>query len=396
MEDRLKCIAAFGTIFFTSFNTFFSSMMNFIERDPHTVTVLLAIMFFGTSIIFCLLSIVKMKANTVILSGMFLLSYLISAILFSNNREYLFGQETISYMWFRCVPVFICLSTVKSKESLFFAIEKMSYIVISLQTVVSFASNAQSLWVDRSNYMEIAYQLLLPVSFLVLKQKKNRIDLVFIGLGSFIIFFEGARGAVFALAICFIYKIIGNKRDIKLIIVSLLSLIVFLAVYINLNSILEIVLRFASQRGLNGHFIRALRVGQLLVSYGRIADYRIGMKLIKDNWFTGCGLGGERYYLGGVYVHNIILEILIDFGVFFGAIVLIWLTKVIIFMFLERNEEIKNVCLALFFSMGFLKLLLSSSYIIEPSFFAMIAIATNQYFKLLYKETRSTVDLADE
>ena len=96
--------------------------------------------------------------------------------------------------------------------------------------------------------------------------------------------------------------------------------------------------------------------------------------------FTGSGMAGDRYWLNalgygktGAYTHNIFGELLIDYGIILGTILILFLCIMIYLCFIKRESMYLKIFKILFFSLGFSRLLLSSSYIIEVGFYVMMA-----------------------
>ena len=90
------------------------------------------------------------------------------------------------------------------------------------------------------------------------------------------------------------------------------------------------------------------------------------------------GAYGDRYFLNPhyPYAHNIIYEILITFGKCLGGIILIC----IVFNFIKvciKNKNQKGLMTLIFGSFSISRLLISSSFWIEPYFWAFLAIMVN-------------------
>lgn len=90
---------------------------------------------------------------------------------------------------------------------------------------------------------------------------------------------------------------------------------------------------------------------------------------ILNNNLWGHGIFGDRYFLDGTYAHNIFLEVWLDFGIILGTLVLLFLIVFITKTFLRSND--KKLFL-LFFSLGFMPLLVSGSYLISIMFSILI------------------------
>lgn len=113
-------------------------------------------------------------------------------------------------------------------------------------------------------------------------------------------------------------------------------------------------------------------------------------KLINDSsLFKMYGAFGDRYYLDPYYpyAHNMVLEILITFGKFFGGIILM----LIVYHFIRtcvRNRGTGGILTLAFGCFCICRLMFSSSFWMEPYFWAFLALMVN--CAKLYKLERWT------
>ena len=79
---------------------------------------------------------------------------------------------------------YLCIITLSNIEKFYDTMNKYAILVIIIQTFLTIVAHLNLPWGDRSNYMEISYQLLLPIVFLMLKHKRTRFEnlLVIVGL----------------------------------------------------------------------------------------------------------------------------------------------------------------------------------------------------------------------
>ena len=95
--------------------------------------------------------------------------------------------------------------------------------------------------------------------------------------------------------------------------------------------------------------------------------------------FLGYGLWGDRVILNGIYPHNIIVEILIDYGWILGSGLLILMTTILIRGFIKAGTS-KSVVMCALFSSGIVRLLLSGSYLgQEPAFYVLISLCLSEH-----------------
>jgi len=113
--------------------------------------------------------------------------------------------------------------------------------------------------------------------------------------------------------------------------------------------------------------------------------------LIKKHLLIGVGIGKDRILIAdkmqrdvltqaaGLYPHNILLEVLLHFGIFIGGWILIYLLKIIYTtIFKNINRDATDV-VCIFVSIGFVPLLVSGSYVESPLFYILVGICLYQY-----------------
>lgn len=90
----------------------------------------------------------------------------------------------------------------------------------------------------------------------------------------------------------------------------------------------------------------------------------------------GHGFTGFWDKLGG-YPHNVLYDILLTFGLVFGGIFIIYLLSLFLRSYINnRDVEVRGLFLVLLIC-GFIKLLMSNTFLSEPFFFMLIGYCTN-------------------
>jgi O-antigen ligase len=117
-------------------------------------------------------------------------------------------------------------------------------------------------------------------------------------------------------------------------------------------------------------------VNQGLIQYtsGRDEIVSILINAIRESGFLGYGIGGSWQFVN-TYPHNLVIDLWISFGLFFGSLLFI----VIIFIQLRglkacKTLEDKGFLMLLFFC-GFFKLFMSYTYIDEPMLYMLLGFA---------------------
>ncbi len=205
-------------------------------------------------------------------------------------------------------------------------------------------------------------------------KKPNPLNLSVAALGGFVLVSLGTRGTV----VCFLAFIVlmlllfqKNKHPILLTILFLL-----MAVFLVFGGLLDLLHDFAEEFGLSLRVLDKLESGDFGQSTGRAMIAERVLEYILLYPLTGLGIYSDRRVAGGQYAHNILLELLIDFGVILGSLLFVLLVVLIArAVFCVRRYEKENgtsIILLAYISCGFLKVFLSGSYLNEDTLFFLI------------------------
>ena len=157
------------------------------------------------------------------------------------------------------------------------------------------------------------------------------------------------------------------------------------------HSILISLSKVLENAGISSRTINILLSGAEAVTNntGRSVIWGNCQKAIIEKPWTGYGIGGERNLyllgtqyisvLGGVYAHNFCYEILLDFGVVIGSLVLLIIAwKSLCIMKSNRLVLIKQLFTILFLATAF-KLWFSSSIWSDIDVYVCLGVAMNYY-----------------
>lgn len=227
-------------------------------------------------------------------------------------------------------------------------------------------------------YMTFAYYLLLPAIYCFI-DSINRKKIIFFIISLFSLFCAallGSRGAllsvvVFFLMYCFFFYRNGPRKNV--LIVLLILVIIFTSLFY--EKILEALLDLSKTWNFESRSLENLLDSTLFESKGRDIITKDLIRALGKNLF-GYGIFGDRVITGSGYAHNIFLELLIHYGFIFGTILIIGYIYITLSpMFFDKykkNSDIFTLYFALF-SSAFVKLIFSDSYLLFPTFWALIA-----------------------
>lgn len=213
------------------------------------------------------------------------------------------------------------------------------------------------------------------------KNKRFR-DLFLLIIDALLILLGGRQSFVVVVLACFTLYIYDNrKKSIRMFVVSSLIVLVGLIFVSGSYTLIFRGLNYVMDSfGLHMETLDRIASGKLFDTSTRNIYYLYSADIIHTNGSKVSGLLSDRYYLRNygqytswmVYPHNIILELLIDFGTVLGTILSsLLLIKVIRNMFFAGNEDRKRICI-LICILTMVRLFVSSSFIIEGNFYIML------------------------
>ena len=222
------------------------------------------------------------------------------------------------------------------------------------------------------------YQVLFFLIFLVFDALENKkisdILLSLIGIVSVILL--GSRGPTICILMMILFYILRKNIESKQKLLRIIYLILILSIIVLffdniINYLNSILLKY----NLNSRFIDRIINNNFSEGSGREYIWSVTIQKIIDRPF-GYGFMGSRSFLGNIiyagYPHNFILEIISDYGVFFGSIIVIIFIKNYLFIVFNKNN-MKHSKILVIMSGVIFGLMMSLTYWNVPSFWICLA-----------------------
>ncbi len=351
-EDKILSIAAFFPIVLLMLQQLIIGL----HLIPHETAKILNITLSSIPMIIAFFIFIRRELILSIVSFiiMFML-ILISYEFYPDNRPYI--KDNYFYLFFINIPVFLCISSIKNIENLKKVMLTLSYWVLGFGILLFGLIISGKMIVEEYN-MSLSYYLLLPALVFVY-QNKMKYYLIFAFILLLIVLL-GSRGPLLSVIFyVFVLLLLNRTNALKNISSTLIVILIsLLMVYlINFNNLFYF---FEKSLGISSRTLGLVINGEIIQDSGRVGLQKIIIDKILNGNFFGYGVFGDRPLLGGVYVHNIFLEILNNFGVFFGVIIILFLF-ILIFKTLRNNKNSKFFLVFLFYA--FFPLLISGSYL---------------------------------
>lgn len=327
-------------------------------------------------------SLQRLSMEMIILPLIVLVLWLFSYFFFPINRQSLTDEGFITEI-IVSLPIYVITLAVRDFKSLYKALRITSIVVI---ICAIFYLNLQQDGEVEIEYMHFSYGISLSVMLLLIisLQNKNKIDILLSFIGVCIVLVSGARGAFLGLLIGFIFYVLINIRlTVKSIIIALVMSVIIVVVSTNYTLLLNLLSDNLDSLHIPSRTVRLLIENKVGNASGRDDLFERALSEFYNNFVSGAGMTGDRSLLGS-YSHNLFTEILLEYGVILGVLLTIILLRILLIAFFTRNkDELYYIYLATVFTTGFIKLQFSSSYLIEPTFYMMLALG----IKLIKKPT---------
>lgn len=318
-----------------------------------------------------------LKRNKTKFIGIYITAFLIflfNSLLFKDNLIYL--KSLIFPFFFTCLPSFIYAYSIDDWNELKEVMLKTSNIVFIIGFIIGIMVFFGQMHIG-SYSMSLSYYMLLPTVVYIneITEKKSLKSGLVILVSLFIILALGSRGAIMCIGVFVILKFIGILKGItynKIRLLLVISSIVFIG-FIFLDEIFEYIYNLLLRFGIDSRNIRLFLQDGIHWS-GRDEIYSKILKEIFRNPIIGVGLAGDRLILGGRYVHNIFLEILTNFGLVIGIPLIISILYLQVKSLFIKDIEKYNIII-IWISIGFLHLLVSSSYLTNFKFWIYLGLS---------------------
>jgi len=188
--------------------------------------------------------------------------------------------------------------------------------------------------------------------------------LVAVPLGITTILFT-SRGCGLAIIVAlFSIKLIDNKRKHVAASHALIGAMVLMgAIYVSMTLLGKYFARGGGTALMTGSALNKFINGVLSDDNGRVEIWENAWSLFKEHWILGVGMGMDRQIVGYVFPHNVIVEILLHFGLFVGIILILVYWRRVIHSIICSNANDWGVLIITLCSAYWVRLLFSDTYL---------------------------------
>lgn len=319
-------------------------------------------------------------------SAIYVIAVLISLVV--NPKISVLLSNNVLMIFSRIIPACVIASSLDNFDQAVGRILRWKWILL-LYLIVFLLWGMKG---ERYYYMNVGYNLLYPTLVILFNKKKKIVD-SFIALSSIlVIVLFCARGTALILIISaglfYVVNMMKENNSKKKILFSLFLIVVVVIFIMAIPLIIsKLYTLFPSSRTLY-----YLISGQIMDSSGRDNYYAVGIKEFCEHPFRLRGILGDRVFYGevfnlsdfeGAFAHNVILEVLLQFGMIIGLPICVWFIKTIIVTFknvLKSNSHTTLIMLHAIILPSLIICMSTASYLasIETSLMLGTCIALNK------------------
>lgn len=337
-------LLAMGAVILFFASAFFRAGFQFVLHNDQLGLVISTALPYVAVLMLCIWSPTKYLRFDFIILMLLILTFFWCTLVFHPNYLPFYQKENFG-VWdhvlapYRGIYAFLFIRLLKDPKKIMSAMRAAGYLMLLYYVWRVYNALRTGYWTGvgengmakMSYSVTFGYEVLPFASFFLYAALTDR-KLIDIGMSALLIvmiLIGGSRGPVLFLGICVVLYMmitIQNSRKKFLLIGSVLLASVLLALFY--RNLLQAAIAVANHFGFSSRFLVTMLEGTVTDDNNRGKIWAAAIQMIKDNPFGYGAMGSrhiiERYIYAG-YPHNVILEILIDFGVLFGSMILIGL-----------------------------------------------------------------------
>lgn len=285
--------------------------------------------------------------------------------------------EKASYTLGICIPISIAFLVLSDNQNFLEAFRRVSYLIIVIGSSVLVIAATAGLAHGGTYNMSIAGMMLPCILLLIVSLANNYSirDLLFVIVGTTSIFMGASRWPLISILTCIVLCVIlfGKKRR-ALIILSIAAVLLLLGFF--WNEIISCINSVFTSLGISSRNLSILTEGSFLTSTSQRTDvlFPYYINLIFEKPILGWGLFGG-WIQDGLGPHNMLLEIMLAFGVPLGLLISIAAVILPLIAIRRNRDAISCIWLVVFYCMVFPMFFVEGNFITTTAVFCLYLLA---------------------
>ena len=298
-----------------------------------------------------------------------IVAFFIVTYLIHPEYEYVYTREQYGVLPYVLRPdngiyAYLFIRLVSKPDKILQSLHISSYFMLAFSALSLLLALSRGYWLGENSFGEeihlsydlnFGFNLLIPVCVFIFfgLQKKDIKELLLAAFGIGMIFIGGSRGPLLDIfifcALYFAMTTLGSAHGIRNIAIAVI-LGVILIVF--MDQILNALVSILGALNINSRTITKLLEGSISEDNGRNLIWMTAINHIKAHPFGSGAMGARKaiyhvHYVG--HPHNLFLELLIDYGIILGPIIIaVMIGGSIYILFSKRTYNWRWVYLILF------------------------------------------------
>ncbi|MBQ6066718.1 MAG: O-antigen ligase family protein [Clostridia bacterium] len=323
---------------------------------------------------------------------LFLCLYLVVTFLIHPEYEYYYTREQYGVWDYVLRPnnglyVYLFIRLADDPRRIIRALRVSGYVIYAFSALRLYVATVKGFWMEEgsrgqeymSSYnMNYGYTLLLFVCcflFCGFEQKRLR-DMILALAGCVMILCGGSRGPFLDIAVfAGIYWLLRFRRSRRKIVFASVTALASGAAAKLWRPLLTAFQDLLEWFNVNSRTLRMMLDGTVAVNNGRDVFWDASFQMIRENPL-GYGAMGARHVLCGIHIvghpHNFFIEILIEYGVIVGPLLIVLMLASSLRIFLQKEDNGWQGVFLIFFANA-CQLLTSYTYWHSPALWGALA-----------------------
>lgn len=271
-----------------------------------------------------------------------IVAFFIITILVHPEYEYVYTRERYGVLPYVLRPdngiyAFLFIRLVGKPDKILESLHISSYLMLAFSFTSLLMALSRGYWVGENHLGELqhysydlnfGFNLLIPVCVFIFfgLQKRSVKELLLAAFGIVMIFIGGSRGPILDIfifcALYFVMTTLNSRNGVRNIVIA----VIFGAIMIVfLHQILSALVSILGAFHINSRTITKLLEGSISEDNGRNLIWMTAIEHLKAHPFGSGAMGARNaiyhvHYVG--HPHNLFLELLIDYGIILGPIII--------------------------------------------------------------------------
>lgn len=276
---------------------------------------------------------------------------LLTLVVHPDNTPFVISQGT-RFLLPVVLPSFLCLTTVYNYDTFEKTLYYVSWATMALVLLYVFGFFTGIVSISSYN-MAFSFACVLP--FVVFYSHRRYYDWIACLLLFVVVIAIGARGPALCMLVYVIIDMFQHKSKWRVLV---------LVIGVAFMVLLPLFMNWLDTIGISSRTLNMLMAGNIISETGRSGIRQHFYEELLNHPVLGIGFFGDRLYGETAYCHNILLEIVLDFGILVGGGLLITGIIVLISIYKKSDSEKKSMIIK-YFCAFLLPFMTSGSYLID-------------------------------